>query len=52
VDVKLFEQDGELDILAKSEGRKAKETSMRRKRLARLLRKLRAMRRNLPSRDQ
>ena len=53
MDVKLFEQDGELDIiLAKSEGRKAKETSMRRKRLARLLRKLRAMRRNLPSRDQ
>jgi hypothetical protein len=32
--------------------RKAKETAMRRKRLARLLRKLRAMRRNLPSRDQ
>ena len=52
MDVKLFEQDGELDIFAKSEGRKAKETSMRRKRLARLLRKLRAMRRNLPSRDQ
>jgi hypothetical protein len=38
--------------LAKSEGRKAKETAMRRKRLARLLRKLRAMRRNLPSSDQ
>jgi transposase len=52
VEVKLFEQDGELYVLAKSEGRKAKETAMRRKRLARLLRKLRAMRRNLPSRDQ
>jgi hypothetical protein len=52
VDVKLFEQDGELYVLAKSEGRRAKETAMRRKRLARLLRKLRAMRRNLPSRDQ
>jgi len=33
VDVKLFEQDGELYVLAKSEGRKAKETAMRRKRL-------------------
>src|ERR1700675_4778746 len=52
VDVKLFEQDGELYVLAKSAGRRAKETAMRRKRLARLLRKLRAMRRSLPSRDQ
>src|SRR5260370_7304971 len=52
VDVKLFEQDGELYVLAKSEGRKAKETAMRRKRLARLPKRLRAMRRNLPSRDQ
>ena len=49
VDVKLFAQDGELYVLAKSEGRQAKETAMRRKRLARLLRKLRAMRRSLPS---
>jgi transposase len=48
VGVKLFEQDGELYVLAKSEGRRAKETAMRRKRLARLLRKLRAMRRQLP----
>src|ERR1700687_2934638 len=52
VEVKLFEQDSELYVLAKSEGRRAKETAMRRKRLARLLKKLRAMRRNLPSRDQ
>jgi hypothetical protein len=52
VDVRLFEQDGELYVLAKNEGRRAKETSMRRKRLARLLKKLRGMRRNLPSRDQ
>jgi transposase len=52
VEVKLFEQEGELYVLAKSEGRQAKETAMRRQRLARLLRKLRAMRRNLPSRDQ
>jgi len=49
VDVKLFEQEGELYVLAKSAGRQAKETAMRRKRLARLLRKLRAMRRSLPS---
>jgi hypothetical protein len=41
VDVKLFEQDGELYVLAKSEGRRAKETAMRRKLLARLLKKLR-----------
>lgn len=52
VEVKLFEQDGELYVLAKSEGRQAKEIAMRRKRLARLLRKLRTMRRSLPSRDQ
>ena len=52
VDVKLYEQDGELYVLAKSGGRQAKEMAMRRKRLARLLRKLRAMRRSLPSRDQ
>jgi transposase len=52
VEVKLFEQDGELYVLAKSEGRQAKEVAMRRKRLARLLRKLRAMRRSLPVRDQ
>ena len=52
VDVKLYGQDGELYVLAKSEGRQAKEMAMRRKRLARLLRKLRAMRRCLPARDQ
>src|SRR6267378_1622345 len=52
VDVKLFEQDGELYVLAKSEGRQAKENAMRRKKLARLLRKLRAMRRSCPKRDQ
>jgi transposase len=52
VEVKLFEQEGELYVLAKSEGRRTKETAMRRKRLARLLRKLRALRQGLPSRDQ
>jgi len=49
VEVKLFEQEGELYVLAKSAGRQVKETAMRRQRLARLLRKLRAMRRSLPS---
>src|ERR1035441_6042784 len=52
VEVKLFEQDGELYVLAKSEGRQLKEIAIRRKRLVRLLRKLRAMRRSLPKRDQ
>jgi transposase len=52
VDVKLFDNDGELYVLAKSTGRQAKETAMRRKRLVRLLRRLRAMRHSLPSRDQ
>ena len=52
VQVKLYEHEGELYVLAKSEGRQAKENAIRRKRLARLLRKLRAMRRSLPKRDQ
>lgn len=52
VEVKLFRQDGELYVLAKSEGRRAKEMAMRRKRLARLVRKLRTMRRSCPKRDQ
>src|SRR5437867_9137034 len=52
VEVKLYQHEGELYVLAKSEGRQAKEIAMRRKRLARLLRKLRAMRRSLPGRDR
>src|SRR5580658_4122199 len=52
VQVKLYEHEGELYVLAKSEGRQAKENAMRRKRLARLLRKLRAMRKSLPKRDR
>jgi transposase len=52
VQVKLYEQEGELYVLAQSEGRQAKENAMRRRRLARLLRKLRVMRRSLPKRDQ
>jgi transposase len=52
VQVKLYQSDGELYVLAKSDGRQAKEIAMRRKRLVRLLRKLRAMRKSLPKRDQ
>jgi transposase len=52
VEVKLYQHEGELYVLAKSEGRQAKEMAMRRKRLARLLRKLRTMRQRLPKRDQ
>jgi transposase len=52
VEVKLFAEDGELYVLAKSEGRRAKERAIRRRKLARLLRKLRAMRRSCPARDQ
>ena len=52
VQVKLFAKDGELYVLAKSEGRQAKEIAIRRKKLARLVRKLRAMRRSCPKRDQ
>jgi transposase len=52
VEVKLFSQDDELYVLAKSEGRQAKEIAIRRKKLARLMRKLRAMRRSCPKRDQ
>ena len=39
VEVKLYPHEGELYVLAKSQGRQAKETARRRKRLARLLRK-------------
>ncbi len=52
VEVKLYEHESELYVLAKSQGRQAKEIAMRRKRLVRLLRKLRAMRKSLPKRDQ
>jgi transposase len=52
VEVKLFKQDDELYVLAKSEGRQLKENAIRRKRLARLLRKLRVMRHSLPARDK
>ena len=52
VQVKLYEHGQELYVLARSNGRQAKEIAIRRKRLVRLLRKLRAMRRSLPGRDQ
>ena len=52
VEVKLYRHESELYVLAKSSGRQAKEVAMRRKRLVRLLRKLRAMRKSLPKRDQ
>jgi transposase len=52
VQVKLYQHEGELYVLAKSDGRQAKENAIRRKRLARLLRKLRGMRHSLPKRDQ
>jgi transposase len=51
VEVKLYQHEGELYVLAKSTGRQAKEMAMRRKRLARLLLKLRRMRKSLPKRD-
>ena len=51
VEVKLFAEAGEMYVLAKSEGRRAKEMAIRRKKLARLLWKLRAMQRSCPPRD-
>ena len=51
VEVKLMAQKDECWILAKSEGRKAKENAIRRRKLARLLRTLRAIRRNCRKRD-
>ena len=52
VEVKLFAEAGEMYVLAKSEGRRAKEMAMLRRKQARLLWKLRAMRRSCPPRDQ
>jgi hypothetical protein len=52
VEVKLFAQDGELYVLAKSTGRHAKERAMRRRKLVRLLKTLRKLRRSAPVRDQ
>src|ERR1700691_752405 len=52
VEVKLFAEEGELCVLAKSAGRRAKEQAIRRRKLARLLWKLRDLRRKSPARDQ
>src|SRR5580698_2862894 len=51
VEVKLFAEEGELYVLAKSAGRQAKERAIRRRKLARLLWRLRALRRACPARD-
>jgi transposase len=45
IEVKLLSQDQEVYVLAKSEGRRQKETAIRRRKLARLLRTLRVLRR-------
>jgi len=52
VEVKLLTEDGELYVLARSEGRRAKEMAIRRRKLVWLLWKLRAIRRGRQSRDQ
>jgi len=52
VEVKLFAEDGELYVLAKSAGRRAEERAIRRRKLARLLKTLRKLRRSVPGRDQ
>lgn len=52
VEVKLLTHEGELWVLAKSQGRRAKERAIRRHKLARLLWSLRSMQRSAPSRDQ
>ena len=52
VEVKLFVEDGKLYVLAKSEGRYAKERAIRRRKLVRLLKTLRKLRRSAPARDQ
>ena len=52
VEVKLFAEEGELYVLAKSEGRRAKERAIRRRKLVGLLKTLRKLRRSAPARDQ
>jgi hypothetical protein len=48
VEVKLLAQGDEVAVLARSQGRRAKEIALRRRTLARLLRTLRALRRPRP----
>jgi hypothetical protein len=52
VEVKLFAEEGELYVLARSAGRRAKERASRRRKLARWLKTLRKLRRSAPARDQ
>ena len=52
VSVKLLEQEGEVYILAKSEGRVLKERAMRRKKLKKFWARLKELLRQAPSRDQ
>ena len=52
VEVKLFAEEGELYVLAKSAGRRAKERAIRRRKLVGLLKTLRKLRRSAPGRDQ
>ena len=52
VEVKLFEEAGELYVLAKSEGRQLKEQAIRRRKLVRFLWKLLEIRHSNPTRDQ
>jgi hypothetical protein len=52
VEVKLFAAEGELYVLAKSVGRRAKERAIRRRKLVGLLKSLRKLRRSAPARDQ
>jgi transposase len=51
VEVKLFKEKDELYVVARSDGRQQKEIAIRRKKLAKLLRKLRGMRKE-DKRDQ
>jgi len=52
VEVKPFAEEGELYVLAKSEGRRAKERAIRRRKLGRLLETLHKLRQSSPARDQ
>ena len=52
VSVKLLEQEGEVYILAKSEGRVLKERAMRRRKLKKFWARLKDLLRQAPSRDQ
>ncbi len=52
VEVKLSQDEGELWVLAKSAGRQAKETAIRRKKLRKFFQGLLVLRRNLPNRDR